>query len=350
MLRLKGISKGGVTIGLILGCWAVPVHAEDRVVLLEDSRAARGSGLGSALRIQLTGAAEVEVRDLPENAGVSRRMQTASELTQAEDVLLVVWAEPAVELADGSREAVLYAVGHKQGRALVEIVRVRGGEGPDVERSLALKVREVVDEVRHNREQAAPSDLMLEPAAAAADVTAEQPAWGARVSLAGALAPLSGSDLGQWGARLAGGPAWRDGVLRISGLLELAVFPELEVEVPSAEVRLFELAPGALAHAQWRQADVWIGLRAGLSLSFLAAQGHNAASSGEVSGLVAPSWTFGVDVELPIGRGVGVAAALDLQARIRRQRFTVAGDQVVDLGRLRPLVSIALTWSGDGVR
>jgi hypothetical protein len=346
MLRLKGISRGGVAIGLILGCWTGPVQAEDRVVLLEDSAAARG-GLGSALRIQLTGAAEVEVRDLPENAGVSRKMQAASELTQSEDVLLVVWAEPAIELADGSREAVLYAVGHKQGRALVEIVRVPGGEGPDVERSLALKVREVVDEVRHNREQAAASELMLEPAAAA-PVTAE-PAWGARVSVAGALAPLSGSDLGQWGARLAAGPAWRDGPLRISGLVELAVFPELEVQVPPAEVRLFELAPGALAHAQWRQADVWIGLRAGLSFSFLNAEGHSAAGSGEGSEL-APAWLFGVDVEVPIGAGVGVAAALDLQARIRRQRFTVAGDQVVDLGRLRPLVSIALTWSGDGIR
>jgi len=347
MFRLKGISTTGVIASLILGSWASHVQAEDRVVLLQDPAAPPGSGLASALRIQLTGAADVDVRDVPQDVGVSLRIQAASLLAQADDVLVAVWAEPAVEVGGGAREAVLYVVGHEQGRALVEIVRVPGGEGPDVDRTLALKVRELVDEVRANRAQAAANDLTLEPAAAT--VARSEPAWGARVLLAGALAPLSGSDLGQWGARLAAGPAWRDGALRISGLAELTVFPELELGAAAGQARLFELAPGLLGHAQWRQGAVWIGLRAGLFVSVLAAQGQSARGRGEARE-IAPSWLAGVDVELPIGDGVGLAAAVDLQARIRRQRFSIDENEVVDLGRLRPVVSIALTWSADAVR
>jgi hypothetical protein len=347
MLRLKGISRAGLFASLILGCWAARVQAEDRVVLLQDPAAPSGSGLAYALRIQLTGAADVDVRDLPQDAGVSLRVQAASQLAQAEDVLVAVWAEPAVELENGSREAVLYVVGHKQGRALVEIVRIPGGEGPDVDRSLALKVRELVDEVRANRAKAAENDLMLEPAAASS--APSEPGWGARVLVAGALAPLSGSALGQWGARIAAGPAWREDALRVSALAELTIFPELEVDATAGKANLFELAPGVLAHAQWRQGAVWVGLRAGLALSLLAAEGQSPSGRGDARE-IAPSWLAGVDVELPISDGLGVAAAVDLQTRIRRQRFSIDEDEVVDLGRLRPLVSIALTWSADGVR
>jgi hypothetical protein len=348
-LKLKARGSARLAAFLILGCGAARVQAEDRVVLLEDVAAPASSGLGYALRIQLTGVARVDVRQATETTGVSGRVRSASELAQSEDVLLVVWTEPAVVLADGSREAVLYVVGHKQGRALLEIVRVPGDEGPDVDRTLALKVRELVDEVRHNRAQAAASELMLEPAAEPAPGPVGAPGWGPRVAAGGLVGTFTGSELGQWGARLAAGAARRDGRLRLAGSGQLDVFSEIELSSAAAQVELFELAPGVLAQAQLRQGAIWLGLRAGLSLSVIDAQGQGARGRGEASRL-APAWSAGVEVEVPLLDGIGLVAALELQARFRRQRFSVEGAEVVDLGRLRPLASIALSWSGEHVR
>lgn len=343
MVRLKRNFGGWLTAGFILIAGAARVQAEDRVVLLDDP-ARPSPGLVSALRIQLTGVAELDVRQDPEMAGVSKRVQVASQLAQADDVLVVTWAEPAVELADGSREAVLYVVGHKQGRALLEVVRVPGGEGPVVERSLALKLRELVDEVRQNREQAAAADVMLEAAP-------PPPAgrWDAVVAVAGAVAPLADSDVGQWGARMSGGAAFRDGGLRLAGLLQVAVFPQLEIAQGPSRVRLYEIAPSLLARAQLQHGALWFGLRLGPELSAVKAEGKSANGQGETSEVVA-SLLVGAEVELQLGAGVGVAAAIDLQGRFKRQRFTVDSDRVVDLGRVRPVASLGLTWNGPAVR
>jgi hypothetical protein len=345
MVRLKPNWGAVVIAGFILGAAGAQVQADDRVVLLEEPGRPE-PGLTSALRIQLTGVAELDVRQAPETPGVSARVQAASELAQEDDVLVVTWAEPAVTLGDGSREAVLYVVGHKQGRALLEVVRVPGGDGPEVERSLALKLREVVDEVRHNRQQAeaASGDLMLEPAP-----SRSARGWGATVAVSGAVGPLPGSELGQWGVRMSAGPALRDGSLRLLAMLQLAVFPQLEIARDARRVQLYELGPGLLLRAQLRQRLVWLGLRIGPELSWVQAEGQSARGRGETTEIV-PSLIAGLDVELPLADGVSVGAAVDLEARFKRQRFTIDGARVADLGRLRPVASIGLIWNGPDVR
>lgn len=347
MVRLKRKLSAWLIASLILGVWSRDVQADDRVVLLEDARRPN-SGLIAALQIQLTGVAELDVRQEPDNPGVSGRVQVASRLAQADDVLLVTWAEPAVELGDGSREAVLYVVGHKQGRALLEVVRVPGGEGPEVERSLALKLREVVEEIRSNRAQAAAADVMLE---AAPEPEEPEPAagWDIAVAVAGAVGPLSGSDLGQWGARMSAGPAWRSGALRLAGMLQVTVFPQVELARGASRVRFYEIGPGLLLRAQLRQGLFWFGVRAGPQLSWVKAEGESATRAGEANELTT-SLLVGAEVELPIDDGVGIAAGVDLEAHFKRQHFTVEGERVVDLGRLRPVASIALTWNGPAVR
>jgi hypothetical protein len=329
---------------------------QDKVVLLEDSAQPPRPGLSHALRIQLLDVAAVDVRQWPETSGFSERIQVANGVAAEPGALVVVWAEPTVELPDGSREAVLYVVGREQGRALMEIVRVPGGSGPDVDRSLAIKVGEVVHEVRTNRERAA-REMMLEPAPAPASAlppphAAAEPAeagWGLTAALGAVAGPLGGSEFGQWGMRAGAGAAYRSGDVRISGLAELSWFPRLRIARGSSQVRFDELGPGLLARAQLREGSVWLGLRTGAGLSWIDADAQSASSDGEASELVA-TWLVGFDAEIEIVGGLGLAAAIELQGREPRRRFAVEGEHVVDLGRLRPLALLALTFHDERVR
>lgn len=331
------LSLGSGLVLLLADPAGVVAQTAEKVVLLEDPAAPPRPGLSAALRIQLVGAALVEAHDAPVATGLARRVRAASELADAEGALLVVWAEPTLALPDGSHEVVLYVVGHDQGRALVEVVRVQGGDSPDVDRSLALKVREVVDEVRRNRALAAGSGLMLTPAEPA------RGGHGPTLGLGLALGPLSG--LAQWGARVHGGIAVVDGPLRFSGLLALSWHPEVDAQGDGARVSVAEVAPGLLARVGFRTRAVWLGLRAGAALSFIEAQAVSARGSGEASVRVV-SFVTGLEIEVPIADGIGLVAAVELQTRARRQRFAVLGDAFVDLGRVRPLALLAVTWSG----
>ena len=46
-----------------------------------------------------------------------------------------------------------------------------------------------------------------------------------------------------------------------------------------------------------------------------------------------------------LGAGFGASLGCDLQARFRRQRFAINGDEVADLGRVRPFARAMLTWT-----
>src|SRR5947207_9628285 len=141
--------------------WVSGARADDRVLLVEDTPGG-ARRLVSALRIQLTGAAQVAARPAPRARNTPERIRAATALVRVEDALLVVWAEGPIELPDGSSQAILYAVGQREGRALLEVVRVPGGRGPDMDRTLALKVRSMVDDLQRSRRES-PSEAMLEP-------------------------------------------------------------------------------------------------------------------------------------------------------------------------------------------
>jgi hypothetical protein len=356
---MKGNLRGWLILGgLLLGPHA-PTRAQeqDRVVLLEDPAQPPRPGLSQALRIQLLEVAAVEVRQWPETPGVSGRVQLASQVAAEPGTLVVVWAEPTVELPNGSSEAVLYVVGRAQGqgRAQVEIVRVSGEGGPDMDRSLAIKVGEVVHEVRTQRAQAA----SLEPPPAPPPVAAPPPAptkpaparaWGLTAALGAVAGPLSGSELGQWGVRAGAGAAYRSGGARFAGLAEISWLPPLRITSGDSQVQLDELGPGLLARAQLREGRVWLGLRAGAGLSWIEAEGQSLLARGTPESLLVATWLLGFDTEIEILGGVGLLAALELQGREPRRRFTVERERVVDLGRLRPLGLIALTFHDERVR
>ena len=128
------------------------------------------------------------------------------------------------------------------------------------------------------------------------------------------------------------------------GALDLAWSPEIELAQGAAHARLEELSPGLIARAELRQGDLWLGAHAGLSLSWVHAQGSDGRERGEERQKLV-SALFGLHLELEIAEGFGLYGALGLQLRPLRQHFTVNGLDLLDLGRLRPIGSLALSWS-----
>ncbi|MFI5308357.1 MAG: hypothetical protein ACHQ53_13440 [Polyangiales bacterium] len=314
-----------------------PASAQQKVLLLLDPTAVR-PGLLAALRIQLSGVAEVEPLTMERGGSVPARIALATELSLREHALLAVWTVgPALD--EDASDVVLYLVGQRERRALVEVVRVPGGEGPDLDRTLALKVRVALDELERSG-AASPGGVMLAPP------SPEGPkSWGALFGAGAIVGPQTGAAVGQWGAHLRAGPSLLVTPFRLSLELALAWFPALRIESAGDSVRVSELAPGLALHAQVRQAALWLGLRSGVALVWVQASGRSrSGTQGQGSEQLAVLEN-GVDVELPIARGLGVELELLAQTWLDRQRFAVNGREIADLGRLRPLARLTLTWA-----
>jgi hypothetical protein len=203
-------------------------------------------------------------------------------------------------------------------------------------------VRELVHALRRSRPTTQPA-LPVEAATAAvpAALAPAPPLWG--LALAGGVRGAPLSERVQWGAGLAAGAFHRAQRVRLVGLLELTWFPEIELARGPAHVRLVELAPGLQARAELQQGDLWLGAHGGLALSFVKARGTDGRERGEARKKVLVA-LLGLHAELQIAGGFGLLASLGVQLKLHRQRFTVNGAELLDLGRLRPIGTLALSF------
>jgi len=351
----------------LVGAWAhTTAHAaEPRLLVLEPP--GPPSGLLTALQIQLFGLAEPERVVQPLAASPPEQIQAGSALARSRHALASVWVDPPLTHRAGV--VLLYVVGEREGRALVEVVRVPGERGPALERTLALKVREVVVELRRSAASteavasgpsaaqlqqpapppptaaSAPPEQGPEPAAAA---SAEQPppaaaAWSALLALGPRLGsqPLLG--LSRWGIGLGAGPALGFSRWRFAGVLSADWFPARHSELPGDRVRFWELDAAFVLQAQCLFGPVWLGARVGPQLIYLDASGTTASgATGSPYSNAIWGVAFGVDAELPLSPKVALALDLQLQGLASHERFAVNGRELVDAGQLRLRTGLSL--------
>ena len=225
-----------------------------------------------------------------------------------------------------------------------------------MDRTLALKVREMVDELHRNQART-PSEAMLQPRPAppqkpTAPSSAQGRRFGAELGL-GVLAALGGPPAGEparWGAAATAGPVMLDGSLRLSARAELSWLPPVTAQRAGAQVRFGEIVPALVLHSQLRQGGLWLGAHTGFGLSYVDATGTSSSGESRDATERVALWLVGLELELPMGAGFGLLLGVELQARLRRQRFAVNGTEVVDLGRIRPLAGLALTWNPADLR
>ncbi|MGD8860448.1 MAG: hypothetical protein PVI30_10595 [Myxococcales bacterium] len=314
-----------------------------RVLLLQPDPPPPHDGLADALRIQLRGVATVEQATGPAPGPLPRQVRATSARAEARGALLSVWVQRPPPQDDGeAREAVLYLVGRREGRALLEVVRVPGGGGPALDRSLALKVREVVDSLQ--RAEAERREALLSPP----PPPRPEPHRQLGLHAAAVGAPLQGASLGQWGAQLGVLGALQWAPHRVEAELGATLFPSVGVAEGPREARLTELS--ARLSIAWLHAlgPAHVGARAGLTLGTVQVEGRTPDGRTGEATEVAPGALLLAEARISLGDpGPWLQLWLGAQARLTRRRYTIEGEEVADLGRLRPLLALGLGHAFD---
>ena len=317
-----------------------------RLVLLQIEGAAARPALEPSLRIQLRELELVSERvALPPD--VPSRIAAANRIAEDEAADWVIWAdELQTDPGRPADQAVLYVVGRKDGRALIEIVRVPGGEGPEVDRSLAIKVRELVG---------------AEDGAAYALGNKELPPPGPPDTEGGDRGPapsrtrfsieagLQASDEGSAGLAadvfFALAPSLRTDLLVIAVPLELAIGLPRSSELDGARVEWTELGVAAWLKVGARvHPAITLGGGLGGKLAFTDAEGVAARGERGESTERLPAILTSLDAELALTEAVATRLTLGLESRLRRQRFLIEGREVGDTGRAVLFGRISAVW------
>lgn len=112
------------------------------VLVLDNPSVSQGKGLIESLQIQLANTGVVRSGPRLEPGSLESRVDRARELGAAQGAKLVVWLERR-----SAREHVLVVVNPERTSSEVDLFRIRARAGPDVARSLALKVSDVLDRI-----------------------------------------------------------------------------------------------------------------------------------------------------------------------------------------------------------
>jgi hypothetical protein len=366
-------------VGALVGGWAPPAHAEEpRVLVLEPSGAPKGFLV--ALQIQLSGLATPTrhiVKPLPSAA---ESIDRASQLVRDARALAAVWVDRG---GRGHRRAsggpvIVYVVGERQGRALIEVVRVPGDRGPELDRTVALKVHELVAAMQRGqaaraeaaqllqteqppptaapvpavaRVEEAPTTTSPQPSAALPAEQPEQseedwspaaPIWTAFGFAGVRLGSQPDLGLSRWGLGFGAGPVLALHTVRLAIALGFEAFPSVTVERDRQRADFWEWTASAMLLAQVQAGSLWLGARAGPQVVGLSAHGTTRENTpGEAS---ATEWALGLglDAEVPLTRFVSLLAGLQVQALVHRLVFTVNDARLVDSGFVRARVGLDL--------
>jgi hypothetical protein len=315
-------------------------QAQMQVLVLIEAGAPPPSGLLLALKVQLGPGASVETRTVPAGLDPPALQQAAFAMLRAEQTRAALWIE---RTEPGAR--VQMVQGSADGPQLTS-AEVRGIRGPDMDRTLALKISELL-----SAEPSAPSPAppAPSPAPAAAPTpppappppTAEAPrlAWQLHgvAELAGVVSPRSDSGFGQVGPALAGGVSLDGQSQRFAALLDVTWLPSVRTRAQGGvELDVQELAPALRARAQLALGSVWLGANAGFVLALLNAEATTTRGDYGKVPEIAPAWLASVGVEVPMLTAFSLALDAGLQVQLRRQRFTVFGVELADSRRVRP--------------
>ena len=331
--------------GLLWLCGAVCARADDAVILLE--RDSLRPGLCAALRIQLADAAKVRCEEEPPDSVLNERIAHAAKRVKEESarVGLLLERDPDPRLVR------MYIVAARSDQAVVAIERIEDRPEPDVDRSLALKVRDaffVIEQVTERPKT--PLAALVAPVPSPPPPAASTPPL--------AKAPESGPRYELW-LDVGGGLSLVPGTRGLfSGALGFA-------HVSARGLRV-ELGAGArflserLEHKDGaRVSEVERGPTLSLRLlhegkRFVAggaleptlwfSRARGTAASGEEGSDRNTLFALGaaLDLRVKLLASAALRFAPALEWLVTQQRYAVDEQVVTDLGRLRVLVPLSL--------
>lgn len=314
-------------------------YAQSQVLLYRMHKQPLREGLYAALRIQLAGVANVSRAGDLNDSAITDRVATAAANVKEKRAILAVWVEGPVELADGSSELELYLVGERSGRAVVELLRLPAGKGPDIDRSLALKVREVVDVLLESHERL----LLNEPSKATTEAD-YGPSWGWIYGAGVFAATQSGSRFGQWGVGLEGGVFLRVSDCRLAGEALLHLHGQVEIEDEHGQVFVNEVTPGVGIRNLVDYRPFSFGVLLGFQMRIIDARGVTPSSAEGDNQTVLPSFLAAGETQLEFDKVLALRLDLGLQMAVQQKVYAINNREVAILGQLRPFAQLGLVF------
>jgi hypothetical protein len=325
---------------------AAPQHAaaQARLLVLAPAEQSERPTLLEALRLHLRGTARVEPSARPFPAGTAAsRVALATSIVAEERAQFAIWLE-SVPLGDGTLLFALYVVGGRQGRAVVEVVRLPAeSDGPDVDRTLALKASEIV-------EAALTQPAMLQPVRASAPTAVPAPRakreapplrWALEVS--GALRGVSSASDSEVGLGLGASVLSVSKPLELDVRLSAVLLSDSVVTGQRRRVRVSE-TDAALGIGLRSTGQVQLGARLDLCARLVDAEGFASSERTGSALVVVPGVAAGPELRLRLGRRMSFSAHVAAEWMAVRQSFVVDGVSAVDLGRLRGNAQLSLVF------
>ncbi len=317
---------------LAVVCVANHTLALERIVVAHDGRATPVSGFADALRIQVAGMAVViegsRIQDPAHNA--VERM--ASELRRL-DADFGLWVEllPAGEGGDGT--VVVRVISRRSGR--VEVVSAQ--PRPGVERTLALKVREVLDAAIQSRQRPTMPSPKPEPPeprpVPPTKLRQEADSLSFVVETSGAgVASIDGDGGVQFGADLVAGLRIAKGKLALEPTLALTLLTPKVHNEEGRDLRV-DTRSGRFELRGFRYWDgVGLGARMWLGADWLAAEGRAPDGGSGSESVFLSRWGVGPAFRLRLHPQLELSASIAAGIGFRRQRFSIRGEETLDVG------------------
>jgi hypothetical protein len=347
MAAMRPARIAGSVAALVLLCGRA--EAEPLVVVLDSPAGPPTAELVSALHLHAGGTALVRVGPVLAAGPLAAQVAQASAHAKAEGAALVVWIDAWPAVGPGEGAYVAYVVGEKEGRALLEVIRVRASERAAAARVIALKVGSIID-------------LLLAPAPAAAasgpdvarGIAADPPGPSLRAPLRvalgvealGAFGVLgAGSEGPRGGAGLTAEVAlerrgWRIGAF---GALRWLSSSSAATDLGSVTVREGGAALGAVVLRDLGPLALGGAIEAGARL--LSASGRAEDGRSDSALVATPVVTGTVGAQVALTPRLALGAAAGVETSLVRRRFLLLGEPAADLGRFRPVARLSLSWS-----
>ncbi len=325
---------------LAVWAWGTSCARAEDIVRLFETKGLRPSLCGS-LRIQLSDLGEVHCEADRLGSDLSTRIEAAAKVVRNGQAQLSVLLERDPDPA----RVRMYIVGGRTDEAVIAIEHIENKPDPDVDRALALKVRDALDAFELVR-QSMTHDASPALASAIAPRAAqrEQAPWSALLEAGGGLLVGGGGGPRAAGRVLVGG-RFEASTLRA----ELALGARLHSNVSRASavgsVNESEWGPLLSLRGVWSTARVEIGAATEASFLNMRAQGttQSGARGSKREGTLVLS--LGIDARVLVFGTTYLRCAPAIEILSVDQRFSLDDRVTMDLGRTRVLVPLSVLWA-----
>jgi hypothetical protein len=311
----------------VMASWCGGASAEPKVIVFGTEAGPAPHGFVQALAIQCAGSAEVQAAGSVAGS-VSDKLRAVDRPLRDQNASVGIWVERSSNATVG--EFSVYVASRRKDRVLVQVVRLPGRDEPETDRALALKVSEVLDRVL-----AASGDVTTlvaepEPAQASSDVVRWQP-----VAFVGFALASAGNGSTELGATVGAGVRRASPAFVAELTLELRPFLPVDAHAQAGDVRTRELDLLLRGHALSSGGPLAAGLELGVGTGIWSATGTAPdGRTGDATRAV-PFVHAGPEVRVALGSAVTLRLEGGLDLALRRQRFSVLGSEVADVGTVR---------------